>query len=66
MLGAGCGLLSGTKSTVRGIVCGLAGLALGIYTYWTMFPFVADDSLSYFVKNAHSVPEILDCPMRQR
>ena len=49
MLGLGCGLLARHPSKVRGIVCGLAALGLGIYSEWTCFPFVANGSFSYFL-----------------
>ena len=34
MVGIGCGLLSRRDSLVRGILCGLAGLALGLFCEW--------------------------------
>jgi hypothetical protein len=58
MLGLGCSLLAGHKSTIRGIVCGLAALGLGIYTEWRFFPFAADDSLSYFLRNMTSLKPV--------
>jgi hypothetical protein len=50
-LGLGCSLLARHTSRARGIVCGIAALGLGLYTEWRFFPFVADDSLSYFLRN---------------
>jgi hypothetical protein len=50
-LGLGCSLLARHTSRARGIVCGIAALVLGLYTEWRFFPFVADDSLSYFLRN---------------
>jgi hypothetical protein len=35
-LGAGCGALSGTRSVVRGVLCGLAALALSLFSDWTV------------------------------
>ncbi len=39
MLGLGCGLLARHPSMARGIVCGVAGLGLGLYTEWKFRPF---------------------------
>ena len=50
-LGMGAALLSKHESTARGIVCGLAGLALGVFSEWKVFPFLADPSLAYFVRH---------------
>jgi hypothetical protein len=49
LLGIGCGALSGGKSNVLGIGCGLAALVAGALTEWRFFPFNADDSLAYFL-----------------
>jgi hypothetical protein len=49
LLGAGCGLLSRHRSIARGVLCGIAGLALGLYAEWRAFPFKADESLGYFL-----------------
>ena len=48
-LGFGCGQLSRGKSYGLGIVCGLVGVVLGLFTEWQFAPFVADDSLRYFL-----------------
>jgi hypothetical protein len=53
LLGAGCGWLAGTRSKARGLLCGVAGLALGVYTNWRLTPFIDDKSFSYFLKNIH-------------
>ena len=50
-LGLGCGLLAQHPSVPRGIVCGVAALILALFTEWKFFPFVADTSLSYFVRH---------------
>ena len=34
LLGLGCSLLAQHPSTIRGILCGLAALGLGLYTEW--------------------------------
>lgn len=57
-LGVGCSLLAQHPSTIRGIVCGLAALGLGLYTEWNFWPFVADESLSYFLKNVSNLKPV--------
>jgi hypothetical protein len=49
LLGLGCGALSQHRSQLRGIVCGVAALALGFYSEWHYKWFVADDSYWYLV-----------------
>ena len=49
LLGLGSGLLARHPSQVRGLVCGLAGLALGVYTEWKFAPFLKDDSLTFLL-----------------
>ena len=47
-LGFGCAMLARHASTARGVVCGLAGAALGLLAEATYFPFRVDSQLSYF------------------
>ena len=49
MLGLGCSLLAQHRSPVRGIICGLAALILGLYTEWRFYPFRADGGFPYLV-----------------
>src|SRR6186997_1553607 len=55
LLGLGCGLLARHPSLARGVACGLAALALGLYTEWKFAPFKADESFGYLI--AHT-PEL--------
>ncbi len=55
LLGLGCGLLSGRRSVAIATVCMFAATALGLYTEWQFAPFVADDSLEYFVMHIHEL-----------
>lgn len=55
LVGLGCGMLAPTSSQARGILCALAGLCLGLFTEWKFFPFRADASLGYFLKNISSL-----------
>jgi len=58
LLGAGCGALARHPSRMRGVVCGLAGLVLGIDCEWKFFPFVADESYGYFLAHLHQLKPI--------
>jgi hypothetical protein len=49
LLGIGCRALSGGKSNQQAVVCGLLGIAVGIFTEWQFAPFKKDASLAYFV-----------------
>src|SRR4051794_9090396 len=44
MLGLGAGLLARNPSQTRGVVLGVAGVLLGLYTEWKFAPFAKDDS----------------------
>jgi hypothetical protein len=57
-LGLGCSLVARHPSRARGIVCAIAALALGLYTEWRFFPFAADESLSYFLKNLSNLKPV--------
>ena len=54
LLGFGAGLFK-TKARSIAIVCGLAALALGLFTEWRFAPFMADESLGYFVLHLHKL-----------
>lgn len=54
-LGWGAGLCARVRSVPLSIACAVAGLALGIYVEWRFFPFYADHSLGYFLRNLQSV-----------
>jgi hypothetical protein len=58
LLGLGCGLLAAHRSQARGVVCGIAALALGFYTEWVFRPWVADESLGYFIGHIHQLTPI--------
>jgi hypothetical protein len=55
MLGLGCGTAARHPSMIRGILCGVAALVLGLYTEWTFYPFAADDSFPYLVLHAYQL-----------
>ena len=54
-LGLGCTLSLQKTSNLAGILCGLAAVPLGILCEWKALPFIADDSLSYFLANLHQL-----------
>ena len=35
----------------RGVICAVAAIGLGLFTEWYFWPFAADESLTYFLKN---------------
>ncbi|MDG3004501.1 hypothetical protein [Paludisphaera mucosa] len=49
LLGLGCGLAARRPSQARGVACGVAALALGLFVEWKFFPFNADPSFRYFL-----------------
>lgn len=51
MLGVGWGVLARRNSIVGGVLAAAAAVALGIFTEWNLFPFVADGSLGFFLKH---------------
>ena len=58
LLGLGAGLCARGRSLVLAILCGIAGLALGLYTEWRFAPFIADASLSYFIAHLYQLRPI--------
>jgi F0F1-type ATP synthase assembly protein I len=48
LLGIGAGLAR-NKSLGLAVACGIAALALGIFTEWTFRPFIKDESFGYFL-----------------
>jgi len=58
LLGLGCGALSGRKSAALGIICGVFGLAVGIYTQWRFAPFIKDESLSFYLAHLLDVNRV--------
>jgi hypothetical protein len=58
LVGMGCGLLAQHRSFARGIVCGLAGLVLGLYTDWGFEKFNADRSFQYFATHFYKLEPV--------
>lgn len=55
LMGIGCGRLSGVRSAALGAVCGVLATAVGVFVEWRFRPFVADDSLPFFLQNLTSL-----------
>lgn len=53
LLGLMAGVFARRRSTILAVICGVAGLLLGLFTQWRFAPFRADESLSYFVTHLH-------------
>ena len=60
LLGIGCGLAAQHPSRIRGVVCAITALGLGLFSEWKVFPWVADDSFLYFAKNIPNLKMITD------
>ena len=58
LLGVAAGYAVGGRSQVFAIVCGFAGLVLGIFTEWKFAPLKADASLVYFVTHVHETQQL--------
>ncbi len=54
-VGFGCGSLSGCRSTAIGVMSGVLSVFLGVFLEWQFFPFVVDDSFTYFVTHLHEL-----------
>jgi hypothetical protein len=50
-LGLGAHLTSLDRSTIRGVVLGLAALVGGFVAEWWIRPFLADESFAYFLRH---------------
>jgi hypothetical protein len=57
LVGFGAGMSKG-NSIVLCVLCGIAALALGLFTEWHFFPFIADDGLPYFLSHFYQLPPI--------
>jgi len=55
MIGIGCGLFALDSSRLRGLLCGLAALLLGLRCEWRFWPFKADESFLYLVTHAYQL-----------
>jgi hypothetical protein len=58
LLGLGAGLAARGKSVALGLICAAAGLALGIYSEWSIGRFKQDPSLLFFITHVHHLPKV--------
>jgi Ca2+/Na+ antiporter len=57
-LGLGCGLTTRRSSLATGLACGVLGVLLGLLSEGRFFPFVKDNSLSYFISHASELKPV--------
>ena len=57
LLGLGAGVAR-PRSAVLAVVCGLAAVALGLFTDWRFEPFVKDASPGYFLLHLHPLKPV--------
>jgi len=58
LIGLGGGLLVKDRSVIRATLCGIFGAGLGLYAEWRHAPFIADQSLGYFLTHLHKLQSI--------
>ena len=58
LLGLGAGLAARQRIVPLAVICGIAGLLLGIATEWKFAPFKADHSFLFFVTHLHDLKPI--------
>ena len=61
LLGLTAGLCARRRSTPLALICGVAGLALGLFTEWRFAPFAADGSFLYFITHIQALKPITLC-----
>jgi len=49
LAGFGASLCARDRSVMRGVLCGVFALGLGLFAEWRFAPFIADASLGYFL-----------------
>jgi len=49
LAGLGAGLFVRDRSLLRGVLCGLFALGLGLFAEWRFAPFIRDPGLGYFL-----------------
>jgi hypothetical protein len=58
LLGLAAGMCARRRSSALAAICGVAGLALGLFTEWRFAPFVADSTFSYFIAHVPTLKPI--------
>jgi hypothetical protein len=57
LLGLGAGIAK-NRSVILAVLCGLAAVGLGLFAEWSQFPFIKDDSLTYFLLHVHELKPV--------
>jgi hypothetical protein len=52
-VGFGAGIAARRRLIPLGVFCAIAGLALGLFVEWDIFPFNDDQSFTYFITHVH-------------
>src|SRR5262245_5119306 len=55
LLGLGAGLAARGHSIPLGVVCAIAAIGLSIFAEWKVFPFVKDNSFSFFLAHLNQL-----------
>jgi hypothetical protein len=55
MMGMACGYASRIRSPALAIACGISGAVVTVFAEWNAMPFVADESLAYFLTHMHQL-----------
>lgn len=58
LAGAGASLFAKDRSVLRGVLCGVFALGLGLFSEWRFAPFIRDPSLGYFLCHVHELRPI--------
>ena len=58
LVGLGCGWLAKEKSLPLSVTCGVVALGLGVFSEWSLMPFIADGSFRYFLTHLHLLPPV--------
>src|SRR6267142_5041616 len=58
LAGLGGGLFVKNKSVLRGVLCGLFAILLGLFSEWRFAPFIADPRLGYFLVHVFDLKPI--------
>ena len=58
-VGLGGGLLSSNRSVIRGVMCSIGALGVGLFADWKHFPMVADKSFGYLVTHVFEKPPLV-------
>ncbi|MCX6923955.1 MAG: hypothetical protein NT154_12215 [Verrucomicrobia bacterium] len=58
LAGVGAGLFVSDRSVLRGILCGVFALGLGLLAEWRFAPFIKDPGLVYFLAHLNQLQPI--------